>query len=231
MSRAGGDPGAPEAPCPRSWAASAAVPGLSSSFRAWKDTRPHQEGAGLGGEQDGPSGSSWVPPTPRGWGGAHLPGKFRQDEGCPVHIGVVVFHSCISSTCFCISSCKGSRKLVLWGQGCVSETCSPGPPARAPAPTRGQPALAHWVLAAQHEADLAAGVGGDGAGVVHPPGRALQNCRISLMRSRCSHWHSPTAWGGRKRPDDVSAGRGRRFVQPQLTSGRSPGSPAAPSPP
>ena len=91
--------------------------------------------------------------------------------------------------------------------------------------------MAHWVLAAQHEADLAAGVGGDGAvGVVHHREESLAELPHLLDEVQVQPLAlTYGAWGeGRKRPDDVSAGRGRRLVQPQPDPSRQePGSPSS----
>lgn len=79
--------------CPRG-SLSEVVGGVSSStraqltsFRAWKDTRPHQEGAGLGGVSKMalqgalgtpcPSGLGWGSPSGQTQAGRRLPGAHR----------------------------------------------------------------------------------------------------------------------------------------------------------
>ena len=116
---------------------------------------------------------------------------------------------------------------MLWGQGCVSETCSPGPPARLPPRPGGQSTSAHWVLAAQHEADLAAGVGGDGAvGVVHH--WEERPAEVPHLLDEVQVQPLALTYGGGVRggwSDDVSTGWGQCLVQPQPDpSRREPGS-------
>ena len=85
-----------------------------------------------------------------------------------MHIGVVVFQLHLFYLLL-HQWLQGLPEVGALGTGvCLRDVLS-WPPCQAPATLPGgQSTAAHWVLAAQHEADLAAGVGGDGAvGVVH----------------------------------------------------------------
>lgn len=110
-----------------------------------------------------PLGEPWVPsPIPQA---AHLAGKLGQNEGCAMYVGVVVFqlhlfHLLLHQLPHRLPE-VGALGTGVWGgiRGVLS-----GPPA----PSHLRTAPAHWVFAAQHEANLPAGIGGDGAvRVVH----------------------------------------------------------------